>query len=267
MQQTASWDSGRKSRQQMKVFAVSDVHVDYQTNKRWLLGLSSLDYQNDVLILAGDLTDDLHILEQCFRSLSSKFNKVLFVPGNHELWVVRDKTQTSLQKFDRVLEISAACGISTDVYHQGRISIVPLFSWYDFSFGEPCEKLKTTWSDFRICVWPDGYAEQDVTDYFISKNADKLATTNHVLISFSHFLPRIDLMPSYIHPSQRYLYPILGSASLGEQISVLKPKIHVYGHSHVNRRVEIEGVCYINNAFGYPSETRITTKELLCIYE
>jgi len=43
--------------------------------------------------------------------------------------------------------------------------------------------------------------------------------------------------------------------------------IRVYGHSHVNRRVPIEGVCYINNAFGYPGETRITAKQLLCIWK
>jgi hypothetical protein len=43
--------------------------------------------------------------------------------------------------------------------------------------------------------------------------------------------------------------------------------MHVYGHSHINRRVEIDGVSYINNAFGYPSETAITSKRLLCIHE
>ena len=250
----------------MKVFALSDVHVDYQASKQWLLGLSTLDYQRDILILAGDLTDDLQLLEKCFRSLSSKFRKVLFVPGNHELWTIRDNIETSFQKFERILEICSDCEIWTDIYQQGRLSIVPLFSWYDFSFGEPCIKLKHTWSDFRTCVWP-GYTELDITRYFISKNTDRLGAFNQVLISFSHFLPRIDLMPSYIHPSQRYLYPVLGSSLLGEQVSALKPKIHVYGHSHVNRRVEIEGIYYVNNAFGYPSETRITSKELLCIHE
>lgn len=251
----------------MKVFAVSDVHVDYRLSKEWLLGLSASDYRKDILILAGDLTDNLQLLEQCFRSLSTKFSKVLFVPGNHELWVVRDKIKTSFQKFDRILEISADCGVSTDIYQQGRFSIVPLFGWYDFSFGKPCAQLKSTWSDFRACNWPDGYGEPEVTDHFISMNTDKLNLTNQVLISFSHFLPRIDLMPAYIHSSQRYLYPVLGSTLLAGQINTLKPDIHVYGHSHVNRRVEIEGVHYINNAFGYPAETRITRKELLCIYE
>ena len=71
----------------MRVFALSDVHVDYPENLEWVLGLSNIDYQNDVLILAGDVSDDLKKLELVFEALLGKFCKVLFVPGNHELWV------------------------------------------------------------------------------------------------------------------------------------------------------------------------------------
>ena len=37
--------------------------------------------------------------------------------------------------------------------------------------------------------------------------------------------------------------------------------------SLTNRKVEIDGVTYINNAFGYPQETRIAKKELVCVYD
>ena len=42
--------------------------------------------------------------------------------------------------------------------------------------------------------------------------------------------------------------------------------MHIYGHSHVNRCVTIEGVTYVNNAFAYPHELRIASKQLLCVY-
>ena len=112
----------------MRVFALSDIHIDYHENEQWLSRLSSMDYQEDILILAGDVTDNL---------LSSL----------------------------------------------------------------------------------------------------------------------------------RYLFPVLGSVLIEEQIRQLKPQIHVYGHSHVNCQMDIKGIKYINNAFGYPYEQRITNKELLCIYE
>lgn len=250
----------------MKVFAVSDVHVDYQVNENWLLGLSSTDYQDDVLILAGDLTDDATLLERCLIRLTRKFRKVMFIPGNHELWVIRDKETSSLDKLKKVLRISADCGVSTNIQRFGELTIVPLFSWYDFSFGEPGSKLNETWSDFRACSWPPEYDEASVTKLFLNMNAGRLETSNRVLISFSHFLPRIDLMPFYIPASFRYLYPVLGSTRLGDQVDALQPDIHVYGHSHVNRQVRIGRTKYINNAFGYPSEKRIANKELLCIY-
>ena len=74
-------------------------------------------------------------------------------------------------------------------------------------------------------------------------------------------------MPSYIPRSLRYIYPVLGSNLLEKQVRILNPDMHIYGHSHVNRNVTVDGIQYINNAYGYPSEERIASKALLCIYE
>jgi len=41
----------------------------------------------------------------------------------------------------------------------------------------------------------------------------------------------------------------------------------VYGHSHFNRRVQIDGVTYVNNALGYPNESRIAARRLVSIHE
>ncbi|TQV85985.1 metallophosphoesterase family protein [Aliikangiella coralliicola] len=251
----------------MRVFVVSDIHVDYSENKQWLVDISNEDYVDDILIVAGDITDDLKLLDQCFRALTKKFLKVLFVPGNHELWVSRDTTSHSLEKFELITQVAADNDVGTQPYHNETLSIVPLLGWYDFSFAPLTEQLEKIWMDFRACVWPDNLRPADVTEYFVAKNEAYLQITNQTVISFSHFLPRIDLMPIYIPQAYRYVYPALGSVLLEKQIRKLKPDIHVYGHSHVNRRVTLEGIKYVNNAFGYPSEDSISIKNLLCIYE
>lgn len=251
----------------MRVFVVSDMHIDYQENRRWLSKLSSVDYLEDILILAGDVTDELQLLERCFNELSTKFLKVLFVPGNHELWVSGERTSTSIDKYRQICKLAIAHNISIQPFHLDSLSIVPLLGWYDFSFAYPNAQLMETWMDFRACIWPNHLQPLDITEYFLEKNKAYLQTANETLISFSHFLPRIDLMPTYIPRCYRTLYPVLGSVLLEKQIRILKPNIHVYGHSHVNRNVNLEGIQYINNAFGYPSEDRITNKNLLCIYE
>lgn len=251
----------------MRVFATSDVHVDHPDNRGWLFNLSDYDYRHDVLILAGDMTDDLRLLESALQVVAAKFRQVLFVPGNHELWVVRDESKDSLKKFAQVLGICRDCGVSTDVYRSNGLSIVPLFGWYDFSFGAPCAKILQQWADFAACVWPEGFNAAMVTELFLQKNLDRLVVRNETVISFSHFLPDIGLMPDFVHPSKHYIYPVLGAHRLGEQVRALQPAIHVYGHSHVNNDVSAGGIRYINNAYGYPSETRITSKQLLCIYQ
>ena len=42
-----------------RVFGFSDLHVDYADNYQWCEALSPERFQRDVLLLAGDLTDDL----------------------------------------------------------------------------------------------------------------------------------------------------------------------------------------------------------------
>lgn len=49
--------------------------------------LSDIEYKNDVLICAGDVSDDLEVLRKALSSLASKWRHVFFVPGNHELWI------------------------------------------------------------------------------------------------------------------------------------------------------------------------------------
>src|SRR5574342_1314032 len=110
----------------MRVFVISDLHIDYQENRQWLSKLSSVDYLEDILILAGDVTDEQKLLEQCFHELSTKFLKVLFVPGNHELWVLRDRSSTSIEKYRQICKVAIEHGISIQPFHIDSLSIVPL---------------------------------------------------------------------------------------------------------------------------------------------
>ncbi len=252
----------------MRVFALSDIHIDYDVNAKWIANLSIAEYQEDVLILAGDVTDTLRLLEWCLSTLVKRFNKVLFVPGNHELWVLRDdREKNSLQKFDDVCAVVESSGASMQPFRRRGVSIIPLLAWYDYSFGEPSEELRSTWMDYRACRWPSGFTEKDVAAHFAAFNDKHVSQVGDKVITYSHFLPRIDLMPRFIPSAGRVLYPVLGSTQLERQLRRLNSDTHVYGHSHVNRHVTIDGVTYINNAFGYPSETWIASKSLMCIHE
>jgi Icc-related predicted phosphoesterase len=256
----------------MRVFALSDIHIDHAVNARWIKNLSAADYTADLLILAGDVTDILKSLEWCLGLLAARFRKVLFVPGNHDLWVMRDQEEkTSLKKFDQIAAIADSAGVSMSPLHWSGLSIYPLLGWYDYSFGEPSTLLKAAWMDYRACRWPSGFDERRITQHFASLNETHIARSegaltehaNQTVITFSHFLPRKDVVP----PGRGLLDPVLGSAGLDHQLRRCKPSLHVFGHSHVNRTLTIDGVTYVNNAFGYPDETLRTAKRLLCVHE
>jgi len=251
----------------MRVFALSDIHVDFDANARWVSALSRCDYQQDVLILAGDVSDSLERFTQCLDAFVRRFCKVFFVPGNHDLWVLRDPDlMSSLDKFEVVKAAVKGCGATMAASIINGVAFIPLLGWYDYSFGVPGAELSEVWMDFRACRWPEGWSQPKITEHFISRNNLRNIEKGRVTISFSHFLPRIDVMPDLIPPAKRNIYPVLGSNKLERLVRQIQPDIHVYGHSHLNRDVVINGVNYINNAFAYPYEERIAMKALRCIY-
>src|SRR5215831_776313 len=252
----------------MRVFAVSDLHVNYESNARWVEALSGQDYTDDILILAGDLSDSLGQIETYLNILVRRFNKVLYVPGNHEMWIIRNpELEDSIAKFAEVCRVARSSGASTECLCTDALTIVPLLGWYDYSFGVPCDELRNAWIDFRACRWPAHMNERQVTQFFAGMNEPLPRPQSTVVISFSHFLPRIDLIAGYVPQRFWYLHPVMGSDILERQIRRLGASIHVYGHSHVNRHVSIDGVAYVNNAFGYPSEIGTTAKRLRCIFD
>ena len=173
----------------MRVFAVSDINVDYKEKLGWTLSLDNKEYGNDILILAGDVTDKMPLLEQVLVSLTLSFKAVLFMPGNQELWVQEDDFDCSLDKFEATAELCTSCSVHSDVFELPDISFAPFFSWYDLSFSEPDRHLRREWRDFRACSWPEYLPEsQDVPEYFLKLNIHKLGFINKTVISSSHFL-------------------------------------------------------------------------------
>jgi len=62
----------------MRIFAISDIHTDFIKNLDWIQSLAPQEYQNDILIVAGDVSDNLEIIEKTFTILKSKFRYVFF---------------------------------------------------------------------------------------------------------------------------------------------------------------------------------------------
>jgi len=268
----------------MRIFAVSDLHMDFTENFEWLKQLSNTDYKDDALITAGDISHNMLELTEVLKILSSKFSSVFFVPGNHELWMHNSGWRDSLHKFEAVLDI---CGDLNILYRPAKLGekdrnpvwIVPLFSWYtqpgegddSLYLNKPGEDSSNRmWSDNSYIKWPDnGPVRFKPAQFFLEKNKKYLQDSfDSPVISFSHFLPRQEVMFSAgIQPSteinKKYdrrpafnFSRVAGSSLIEKQLRQIDSYIHIHGHQHLNRDMIIHGVRYISNCLGYPAERR-----------
>jgi predicted phosphodiesterase len=258
----------------LRVFAISDVHTDFPENLQLLAGLSTHTYRNDALILAGDVSHDTAVLRTTLGLLLERFSQVFFVPGNHELWVRKGEYPHSLQKFEDILRMCESLGVRTSPLCLGqgedRVCIVPLFSWYtkpeegtDSLFRERApDRDIALWADDYLIKWPAGFRP---AQFFYDLNERHVGARYEAgRISFSHFLPRAELMfPSAgesppLQPDPRVrsfnFSRVAGSTLIEKQIRALDSRVHVYGHQHRNRSRFYEGTWYVSNCLGYREE-------------
>jgi calcineurin-like phosphoesterase family protein len=244
----------------MRLFATSDLHTDYKENFRWLQELSDTEYRDDTLIVAGDVSDRLEIIRETLLLLRGKFRKLLFTPGNHELWV-RGADINSVEKLRLILDLCDELDIATKPLRLENIWIVPLFSWYDGVF-EPEMKA---WADFYFCKWPKDTAP--LSDYFLRLNDPHLKPYDAPVITFSHFLPRAELLPPKEYLRISWLGNVSVCAALDRQIRQLNSTVHVCGHTHTAFDRVIDDVRYVQNAVRYPKERRTPSFPVKMIFD
>lgn len=125
----------------MRLWAISDLHLASAENRAALDRLPNL--RDDWLILVGDVAERPDHLAWAFDALSKRFARLIWVPGNHELWSVPgpEGTIRGLEKYEQMRDVARAHGVITPddpypVWHGpgGPLLLVPLFLLYDYSF-------------------------------------------------------------------------------------------------------------------------------------
>jgi len=271
----------------MKLYAVSDLHVDYKENKEWCDGISDTEHQQDAIIVAGDVSHDIVKLEDSLLMFKRKFSVVFYVPGNHELWVrnAQPAMINSIDKFEQIISMCKRIGVLTTPCKIGsskkQVWVVPLFSWYhesldkdddDYEEDKMRESIKA-WTDFLMCKWPSNFINHSLNphvprttssyqtispkDYFLNLNTPNLHTYDAPVITFSHFVPRRDLLPPKEFLFIPFLPKVSGASEIDTQLRQINSTIHVFGHTHVQYHNRKDGVFYVQNALSYPRERKL----------
>lgn len=267
----------------MKLFAISDLHLGYEANQRALLEIAS--HPADWLILAGDVGETAAHLELAFRKLKPRFAKLVWVPGNHELWTLPGTNETARGRFkyDELVELCRFHGVLTpeDPYPIVTIAgkevrIAPLFLLYDYSFRPltiPIERAIDWAVESGVeCVdeallHPDPYTSRtewcharcEMTERRLKADRNDLPT---VLIS--HFPLREDLAKLPRIPR----FSIWCGTRRTEDWHVrFNATVVVSGHLHIRSTSYRDGVRFEEVSLGYPHQWSGSITPNRCVRE
>jgi UDP-2,3-diacylglucosamine pyrophosphatase LpxH len=228
-----------------------------------------------VLVIAGDVSNDINDTIEVVKDASEVYEYVVFVEGNHDHYQKTiqadvDANQTILRNAMRNIKNVAYLDGENSINIDGVLFIGTL-GWYDWrSFEErgiTVELAKDQWETrSRDARYPN-YGVHQHPGILAWSHAELLRTqvmeaqtdslvTSIVVVTHTSPLPELNewiegrdvwnaLTPSYVNTRMAHVL----------DVDVAKKIKHwVYGHTHTRRIVEINGVIYSNNAVGYPRE-------------
>ncbi len=100
----------------MKLYAISDIHISHETNRKALEALPA--YNDDWLIVAGDIGETVEQTRYALTLLNQRFAQLLWVPGNHDLWTNASASNAEDQlrgeaKYWKLVEVCRELGVLT----------------------------------------------------------------------------------------------------------------------------------------------------------
>jgi 3',5'-cyclic AMP phosphodiesterase CpdA len=225
------------------------------------------------LLVAGDVAEKTTDIEWTLRTLNDRFAKVIWVPGNHELWVL-STDPVQLRGEDRYQYLISMCrrlGVITPedpfpVWNGpgGPLVVVPLFLLYDYSFrpegmATKPEALAYAYETGVVCsdeavLHPDPYPTREAWCHArVEATSRRLAALppRARTILVSHF-------PLTREPTEVLRYPEFalwcGTELTGDWHLRFGAEVVVYGHLHIPRTGWQDGVRFEEVSFGSPRE-------------
>ena len=257
-----------------KLLAVSDLHVGFQENRKAVAGLQPQS-AGDWLLVAGDVGEFAADIEWALRTLAGRFARVVWVPGNHELWThPRDPVQLRGEaRYLYLVQVCRKLGVITpeDPFPVwdgagGPVTIAPLFLLYDYTFlpaGAQTKEaaLARAYESGVVCsdefrLHPDPYPSREAWC------EARLEATRRRLEALSAGLATVlvNHFPLTRHPTEVLRYPEFaqwcGTTATADWHVRFGAAAVVYGHLHIPRTTWLDGVRFEEVSYGYPREWR-----------
>ena len=248
----------------MKLYAISDLHVGFEPNRQLWRTLPA--HREDWLILAGDLGETLEHLTTALDVASERFARVLWVPGNHELWTLPgDRDGVGEARYRRMVEHCRARGVVTpeDPYvvwpGDGETLLVPMFLLYDYTFhpdgvGDPLEWARAAGIECtdEALLLPDPYPSRAAWCHArVAATKARLDELSGPTVLINHFPLRRDLA---ILPAIPRFSIWCGTRLTESWHRDYRARAVVSGHLHIRSTRWLDGVRFEEVSLGYPRQ-------------
>lgn len=261
----------------MRLYAISDLHIGQPVNWAALQELRA--YPEDWLVIAGDVGETFAHLRSAFDIIVPRFERVIWVPGNHELWTVPASPYEprGQERYERLVEECRRYGVLTpeDPYVEwrgagGPCLLAPLFLLYDYSFRPgsmpPYETIAWARASGIACV------DERVLDHapFESRSSwcahrcaiteqrlgdARLAHPDLPIVAINHY----PLMEEFVDiPAIPRFSPWCGTRRTEDWCSKFGIDVVVYGHLHRRSTKYRQGVRWEEVSLGYPRQWQPT---------
>ena len=235
----------------------------------------------DWLIVAGDVADQVADIERTLRVLRDRFERVIWAPGNHELWTTsRDEVQLRGQaRYEHLVELCRGLGVLTpeDEYplwttgDGEELVVAPLFLLYDYSWRPAGMSVPEALAVGRrtgvyctdeFLLHPDpfpGLADWGQARLRLTQERlDRLPPERRTVLVSHWPLSRV--------PTSILRYPHFamwcGSTVTEDWHQRYRAAVAVYGHLHIPVTFQLDGVRFEEVSLGYPREWRSRGDEL-----
>ena len=253
----------------MQLYAISDLHLAYQENRQALAAMPT--YPEDWLIVAGDIGETEAHLRLALSTLTERFARVLWTPGNHDLWTMpsHENELRGDAKYQRLVAICREYHVLTpeDPYIAWpgagpSYRLAPLFILYDYSFrpDHVSADAALAWAEEEgivcadeVVLHPDPYPTRfDWCAARVRYTEQRLqAVAGTPLILINHFPLRQDLA---VLPRIPRFSLWCGTRHTTDWHLRFAAQVVVFGHLHIPGTRWRDGVRFEEVSFGYPQQ-------------
>lgn len=265
----------------MKIALISDLHADLNP-WNWEC-MDDVQRETNVLLIAGDLSNDVMEVSRLLVEARRRFEHVIWVPGNHDFyntgfhrtqlvdhsfatqWPYPGHMAEMLDHYERWSEHHGITFLHRKSLVLGGITFVGATGWHDYRAGEPygTEDQIKVWYDClndtqikwrKELIRPDHLSPFDAGVQDWEYIRDSVARADGPVVVVTHHLPHRKL--TWQRPHNRVWTMLHGSFVNTRMESIVDDRISywIYGHTHQRNMVDIGGTTYVCNAKGYRSE-------------